>query len=70
MKRLFLIASVLLAAVSCSTTRVLQDGEYRLAKNTVNVVNDKKFNAGNIEPYIKQKPNSYFIFGWNPFLNV
>ena len=44
MKRLFLIASVLLAAVSCSTTRVLQDGEYRLAKNTVNVVNDKKFN--------------------------
>ncbi|MGN0187933.1 MAG: BamA/TamA family outer membrane protein, partial [Candidatus Cryptobacteroides sp.] len=42
----------------------------RLAKNTVNVTNDKKFNAGNIEPYIKQKPNSYFIFGWNPFLNV
>lgn len=70
MKRLLLISAVLLAAVSCSTTRVLQDGEYRLAKNTVSITNDKKFNAGNIEPYIKQKPNSYFIFGWNPFLNV
>lgn len=70
MKRLLLISSVLLAAVSCSTTRVLQDGEYRLAKNTVNITNDRKFNSGNIDPYIKQKPNSYFIFGWNPFLNV
>ena len=55
---------------SCSTTRVLQDGEFRLAKNTINVTNDKSFNTARIEPYLKQKPNSYFIFGWNPFLNV
>ena len=55
---------------SCSTTKVLQDGEFRLARNTVTVTNDKTFNTGSIEPYLKQKPNSYFIFGWNPFLNV
>ena len=63
-----ILAAVL--AVSCSTTRVLQDGEFRLAKNNVSVTNDKTFNTGQIEPYLKQKPNSYFMFGWNPFLNV
>ena len=60
----------MLATLSCSTTRVLQDGEYRLAGNRISVTNDPKFNLNEIEPYLKQKPNSYFIFGWNPFLNV
>ena len=55
---------------SCSTTRVLQDDEYRLAKNRIEIKNDKKFNPNQLQPYLKQKPNSYFIFGWNPFLNV
>lgn len=64
------ILSFLLAAVSCSTTRVLQDGEYRLASNEIKVLNDKKFDVSKLTPYIKQKPNSYFIFGWNPFLNI
>ena len=68
--RLISTGLALLAAISCSTTRVLQDGEYRLARNNVEVVNDNKFNINEIEPYLKQKANSYFIFGWNPFLNV
>ena len=55
---------------SCSTTRVLQDGQFRLAGNEISVTNDNTFNTNQIEPYIKQRPNSYFIFGWNPFLNV
>lgn len=66
------IISVFAAAValfSCSTTRVLQNGEYRLQKNTLEVTNDRKFNVRDVEPYIKQKPNSTF-FGWNPFLNL
>ena len=65
-------ASVCMILFSCSTTRVLQDGEYRLQKNKIVVTNadEKKFNANDIEPYIKQAPNSYFIFGWNPFLNI
>ena len=57
-------------AASCSTTRVLQDGEYRLAKNKVNITNDTKFNPSILDPYLKQRPNSYFILGWNPFLYV
>ena len=61
---------LLLMALSCSTTRVLQEGEYRLARNRIEVINDSRFSLGEIEPYLKQKPNSYFIFGWNPFLNV
>ena len=65
-----IIAVSVLFFWSCSTTRVLQEGEFRLAKNELSVVNDKSFNTNQIEPYLKQKPNSYFIFGWNPFLNV
>ena len=68
--RIFLCASIILAALSCSTTRVLEDGQYRLAKNKINIENSKTFNPAVLEPYLKQKPNSYFIFGWNPFLNL
>ena len=66
-------ATVMVTAVlsfSCSTTRVLGDGQFRLADNKVVVDNDRKFNTKEIESYIKQKPNSYIIFGWNPFLNI
>ncbi|MDE6871089.1 MAG: BamA/TamA family outer membrane protein [Bacteroidales bacterium] len=64
------ILSLLAVSFSCSTTKVLQDGEYRLAKNKIEVSNDKKFAISQIEPYLKQKPNSYIVLGWNPFLNV
>ena len=67
------ILAVIIAAIgllSCSTTRVLQDNEYRLAKNNIKVTNNKHFNTEQLQPYLKQKPNAYFIFGWNPFLNV
>ena len=69
-KRIFAVAVATLGLISCSTTRVLQDNEYRLAKNTIKVENDRKFNTDQLQPYLKQKPNAYFIFGWNPFLNV
>ena len=64
------IVSVLALAFSCSTTRVLEDGQYRLAKNKVEITNDRKFNPKEVEKYIQQKSNSYLIFGWNPFLNI
>ena len=67
---IFFLIPALLAAVSCSTTRVLQDDQYRLSQNNIEVTNDKHFNTNRLQPYIKQKPNSYFIFGWNPFLSV
>lgn len=66
------IGLVIMAAVSasCSTTRVLQDNEYRLAKNKIEITNDKHFNPNSLNPYIQQKPNPSIIFGWNPFLSV
>lgn len=49
---------------------MLQDGEYRLAKNVIEIENDKHFNPTSLTPYIKQQPNSSFIFGWSPGLNI
>lgn len=65
-----LAVSLLLFAVSCGTTRVLEDGEYRLAKNKVTVVGDSRYPNKDIEKYIRQKSNSSILFGWNPFLNL
>lgn len=64
------LSAIAALSFSCSTTRVLEDGQYRLAANKVEVKGDSKFNPKEIESYIKQKPNSYIIFGWNPFLNL
>lgn len=61
---------MLLPLVSCSTTRVLGEGECRLAKNKVRVTNDKNFNVTQLTPYLRQIPNSSGILGWNPFLYI
>ena len=66
---LSLIASAAVAW-SCSTTRSLEDGQYRLAKNKVVINGDKKLSPREIDKYIQQKSNSYIVFGWNPFLNL
>lgn len=68
-----LIAIVILALSACSTTRVVPEGSYRLMENEVKIVNKKKYpkyQASDINKYIKQKPNSYFIGKWNPFIYV
>ena len=73
MKNRVLIISAITAILfmaSCSTTRVLQDDQYRLTKNKIEVANDKHFNTATLNPYLKQKPNPSIIFGWNPFLSV
>lgn len=61
---------IAVAASSCSTTRVLAEGEYRLAKNEVEINGQGRLNPNELQPYIKQKSNTYLIFGWNPFLNI
>ena len=62
MKRLhsiILLITALIIFAACSTTRVLQDGEYRLAKNRIIVEDEsKEFNVSKLEPYLKQKPPS------------
>lgn len=68
MNRLFRILTaliIMLSFASCSTTRVLQDGQYRLRKNKIEVTNDKSFNTNILTPYLKQKS-----IGWTPFMNV
>lgn len=73
MKLIGHISAIIIAAtllLSCSTTRVLQDDQFRLSQNKIEITNSKKFNPNQLQPYLKQKPNSYFILGWNPFLSV
>ena len=57
-------AAVLLTAASCSTTRLIPEGEYRLVKNEILVDGDSGFETSKISPYIKQKPS------WSPMLYV
>lgn len=63
------LASIIILA-SCSTTRALQDNQYRLTKNKIEVVNDDKFKTNSLTPYLQQKANASLFFGWNPFLSV
>jgi outer membrane protein assembly factor BamA len=64
--RIIYLLAILLMSASCSTTRVLQDGEYRLRKNRIKVENDKEFNPAQLNKYLKQNDN----LGWSPFLYV
>lgn len=64
---------ILLTAVllfSCSTTKLIPTGSSRLKANKVLLDAGSKVTSNDIVPYIKQKPNTYFILGWNPFLNI
>lgn len=64
--------SLILAAVlaaGCSTTRVLGEDEYQLARNSIKV--DKAgVDASELNSYVRQKPNSSFLFGWNPSVAI
>lgn len=73
MERIFRISAAIVLtvmALSCSTTRALQEDQYRLSDNKIKVLNDEDFNTNSLIPYLKQKPNPSIIFGWNPFLSV
>ena len=66
----YLFAATVATLAACSTTRVIPEGESRLRENHIKITNSKSYPAAELEPYLKQKPNTYFIFGWNPFLSV
>lgn len=66
----YLLAHLILILAGCSTTRVIPQGESRLAHNEIKILNSKGYEAASIEPYLKQNPNTYFLLGWNPFLNI
>lgn len=68
-KLIICIFSIWVAA-SCSTTKVIPQDQSRLKANRIIIENSRTYQAANLQPYLKQKPNSSFIFGWNPFLNI
>ncbi|MCK9625758.1 MAG: BamA/TamA family outer membrane protein [Bacteroidales bacterium] len=67
---ILLFALLIVLLYSCSTTKVIPEGELRLAENKINILNSNSYSSSDLEPYIKQKPNDYFIYRWNPFLYV
>jgi len=50
--------------------KTLPEGTTRLKDNKILIVNSKKFKTTDLEPYIRQKPNTTFIFAVNPFLLI
>lgn len=63
-RNMLLIVFIAVLSAACSTTRVLQDGEYRLASNKI-VVTNGDLSTSQLTPYIKQK-----TVKWSPFLYV
>lgn len=63
-------ALMLSLLTSCSTVKIVPDGEYRLKKNTVIIPVNSRVKESELTSYIRQKPNSEFLFGWNPFLSI
>ena len=55
-------------AVSCSTTRILPEGKYRLAANKIKV-EGKGISGSDLTSYLTQKPNSS-IFGYSPSVAI
>ncbi|MCD4790720.1 MAG: BamA/TamA family outer membrane protein [Bacteroidales bacterium] len=53
---------LILYLASCSPTRKLQDNQYMLIKNKVDIINpSKNVSAGGLEGLIQQKPNKKFL---------
>ena len=56
---------IICAAASCSTTRVLREDQYRLAKNKVVFEgNPNGLSSSDVSAYIRQQPSSSSFFSW------
>lgn len=65
MKRLLPVLAISLLAAACSTTRVLEEGQYRLTRNEVDIEGNTPLKSSDITPGIRQSAQ-----GWNPFICV
>ena len=70
MKRIALLAILMLLAISCSTTNLLPEGTYRLVSNKVEFSGHEKLPSTEVTSYIRQQPNKSFLFGWSPALSI
>lgn len=69
---LFILSVLSIIALnSCSTVKVLPENSSRLKKNLL-IINkgNNNLTSEQLKPYIRQKSNNYYIFGWNPFLSI
>ena len=70
MKRLYTVLSLCLIFASCSTTRVLKEGEYRLIGNRIVIQDEPELRESDIRSYLRQEDGSGGLLGFNPFLYV
>ena len=70
MKRILILSALCVLLFSCSTTRVLEDGQYKLEGNEVTIIDDPLFNTSEVSNYIRQNESSGGILGFNPLLYV
>ncbi|MDD2424517.1 MAG: BamA/TamA family outer membrane protein [Bacteroidales bacterium] len=59
-----------LVLISCSTVRIIPQGSSRLKENIISVPKNFDVEENSLQPYIRQKPNTKFLFGINPFLVI
>lgn len=69
MKRSLLLVISLLGLVSCSTTKLVPEGNYRLLSNKV-VFEGEKLSPTEVTPYIRQQAKKGLIFGWGPGMSI
>ena len=70
MKRIILFIISLLALISCSTTKLLPEGSYRLVSNKVRFEGTERVPTSDVSQYIRQQPNKSLLFGWSPGLSI
>ncbi len=66
----FAAVAALLCVNSCSTTRLVPEGRYRLASSEIVIKGAPELDDSEIEPYIRQQANSSLIFGWSPAVAI
>ncbi len=69
MRRAALSLAALLLLASCSTTRLLPEGEYLLSSSRVEIRGKDRPRVSELTQYVRQQPNAS-LFGWNPFISV
>ncbi len=69
MKRSWLLVISILGLVSCSTTKLVPEGNYRLLSNKV-VFEGEKLSPTEVTPYIRQQAKKGLIFGWGPGMSI
>ncbi len=66
----YILILIVFIFAGCSTTKVIPEGESRLKQNEIRILNSKIYQASELEPYVKQKTNTYFFWSWNPFISI